>query len=90
VCIVGKISIITLRRGPARANQTSAYTEGQRQTQTAGYLERAGSGLHDGICWCWNRSSKPRLDHCHAPGSIQSSSGLFIAGTVESSNRSGR
>src|SRR5215471_21717921 len=25
-----------------------AYTESQRQTQTAGHLERAGSGLHDG------------------------------------------
>src|SRR6516225_3271332 len=33
---------------PARANQTSVYTEGQRQTQAAGHLERAGSGLHDG------------------------------------------
>jgi hypothetical protein len=32
----------------ARANQTSVYTEGQRQTQAAGHLERAGSGLHDG------------------------------------------
>ena len=32
---------------PARANQTSVYTEGQRQTQAAGHLERAGSGLHD-------------------------------------------
>src|SRR5215468_3773703 len=32
----------------ARANQTSVYTEGQRQTQAAGDLERAGSGLHDG------------------------------------------
>src|SRR5215467_9774773 len=31
----------------ARANQTSVYTEGQRQTQAAGHLERAGSGLHD-------------------------------------------
>jgi hypothetical protein len=29
---------------PARANQTSVYTEGQRQTQTAGHLERAGIG----------------------------------------------
>src|SRR5271166_4872696 len=29
------------------ANQTSVYTEGQRQTQAAGHLERAGSGLHD-------------------------------------------
>src|ERR1700759_4915005 len=26
---------------PARANQTSVYTEGQRQTQTAGHFERA-------------------------------------------------
>src|ERR1700739_4151995 len=33
---------------PARANQTSVYTEGQRQTEAAGHLERAGSGLHDG------------------------------------------
>src|SRR5258707_15255762 len=32
---------------PARADQTSVYTEGQRQTQAAGHLERAGSGLHD-------------------------------------------
>src|SRR5258708_3246127 len=32
---------------PTRANQTSVYTEGQRQTQAAGHLERAGSGLHD-------------------------------------------
>src|SRR5215467_13441997 len=31
----------------ARANQTSVYTKGQRQTQAAGHLERAGSGLHD-------------------------------------------
>jgi hypothetical protein len=29
-------------------NQTSVHTEGQRQTQTAGHLERPGSGLHDG------------------------------------------
>src|SRR5215472_9243232 len=33
---------------PARANQTSVYPKGQRQTQAAGHLERAGSGLHDG------------------------------------------
>src|SRR5712664_3276415 len=32
---------------PAGANQTSVYTEGQRQTQAAGHLDRAGSGLHD-------------------------------------------
>src|SRR5271166_6288941 len=32
---------------PARADQTSVYTKGQRQTQAAGHLERAGSGLHD-------------------------------------------
>src|SRR5271167_661783 len=32
---------------PTRANQTSVYTEGQRQTQAAGHLGRAGSGLHD-------------------------------------------
>src|SRR5260370_7758060 len=28
-------------------NQTSVYTEGQRQTQAAGHLDRARSGLHD-------------------------------------------
>jgi RNA-directed DNA polymerase len=28
-------------------NQTSVYPEGQRQTQAAGHLDRAGSGLHD-------------------------------------------
>src|SRR5229473_6235842 len=33
---------------PAGANQTSVYTEGQRQTQAAGHLDRARSGLHDG------------------------------------------
>src|SRR6516162_9530705 len=32
---------------PTRADQTRVYTEGQRQTQAAGHLERAGSGLHD-------------------------------------------
>src|SRR6266446_6487752 len=32
---------------PAGAHQTSVYTEGQRQTEAAGYLDRAGSGLHD-------------------------------------------
>src|SRR3989440_5852067 len=32
---------------PAGANQTSVYTQGQRQTQAAGHLDRAGSGLHD-------------------------------------------
>ena len=32
---------------PTGANQTSVYTEGQRQTQAAGHLDRAGSGLHD-------------------------------------------
>src|SRR5258705_433214 len=32
---------------PAGANQTSVYTKGQRQTQAAGHLDRAGSGLHD-------------------------------------------
>src|SRR5882757_2951199 len=32
---------------PAGANQTSVHTEGQRQTQAAGHLDRAGSGLHD-------------------------------------------
>ena len=35
----------TYRPEPIR---TSVYTEGQRQTQAAGHLERAGSGLHDG------------------------------------------
>ena len=28
-------------------HQKSVYTEGQRQTQAAGHLDRAGSGLHD-------------------------------------------
>src|SRR6202035_2717209 len=32
---------------PAGANQTSVYTESQRQTEAAGHLDRAGSGLHD-------------------------------------------
>jgi len=47
----------TYRPEPIR---TRVHTEGQRQTQAAGHLDRAGSGLHDGQrCWCWNRSSKP-------------------------------
>src|SRR5215211_5181972 len=33
---------------PAGADQTRVHTEGQRQTQAAGHLDRAGSGLHDG------------------------------------------
>src|SRR5260370_42503702 len=32
---------------PAAANQTSLYTEAQRQTQAAGHLDRTGAGLHD-------------------------------------------
>src|ERR1700751_4735848 len=32
---------------PTGADQTRVHTEGQRQTQAAGHLERAGSGLHD-------------------------------------------
>src|SRR5271165_2620059 len=32
---------------PTGADQTSVHTEGQRQTQAAGHLDRAGSGLHD-------------------------------------------
>src|SRR6516165_9738283 len=32
---------------PTRADQTRVHTEGQRQTQAAGHLDRAGSGLHD-------------------------------------------
>ncbi len=28
-------------------HQKSVHTEGQRQTQAAGHLDRAGSGLHD-------------------------------------------
>jgi hypothetical protein len=34
---------------PTGADQTRVYTEGQRQTQAAGHLDRAGSGLHDGL-----------------------------------------
>src|ERR1700737_1474454 len=33
---------------PTGADQTRVHTEGQRQTQAAGHLDRAGSGLHDG------------------------------------------
>src|ERR1700722_5467593 len=33
---------------PTGPNQTRVHTEGQRQTQAAGHLNRAGSGLHDG------------------------------------------
>ena len=33
---------------PTGPHQKSVYTEGQRQTQAAGHLDRAGSGLHDG------------------------------------------
>src|SRR6516165_5491442 len=33
---------------PTGADQTRVHTEGQRQTQAAGHLERARSGLHDG------------------------------------------
>src|SRR5260370_3287640 len=36
------------RELPTASYQKSVYTEGQRQTQAAGYLDRAGSGLHDG------------------------------------------
>jgi hypothetical protein len=32
---------------PAGADQTRVHTEGQWQTQAAGHLDRAGSGLHD-------------------------------------------
>src|SRR6266851_4724977 len=32
---------------PTGADQTRVHTEGQRQTQAAGHLDRAGSGLHD-------------------------------------------
>ena len=32
---------------PAGADQTRVYTEGQRQAQAAGHLDRAGPGLHD-------------------------------------------
>src|SRR4029077_10142300 len=32
---------------PTGADQTRVHTEGQRQTQVAGHLDRAGSGLHD-------------------------------------------
>jgi hypothetical protein len=35
------------RRPTDRTHQTSVHTEGQRQTQAAGHLDRAGSGLHD-------------------------------------------
>ena len=33
---------------PTGPYQTRVHTEGQRQTQAAGHLNRAGSGLHDG------------------------------------------
>ncbi len=33
---------------PTGADQTRVHTEGQRQTQAAGHLDRARSGLHDG------------------------------------------
>jgi hypothetical protein len=32
---------------PTGSDQTSVYTEGQRQAQAAGHLDLAGSGLHD-------------------------------------------
>src|SRR5207244_362252 len=32
---------------PTGADQTRVHTEGQRQTQAAGHLDRAGSGRHD-------------------------------------------
>src|SRR3984893_7792920 len=40
---------LALRAGdiPAGADQTRVHTEGQWQTQAAGHLDRAGSGLHD-------------------------------------------
>src|SRR5258708_8506603 len=33
---------------PTGSYQKSVHPEGQRQAQAAGYLDRAGSGLHDG------------------------------------------
>src|ERR1700734_2770143 len=33
---------------PTGPDQTRVHTEGQRQAQAAGHLNRAGSGLHDG------------------------------------------
>ena len=32
---------------PTGSDQKSVHTEGQRQTQAAGHLDLAGSGLHD-------------------------------------------
>src|SRR6516162_1968696 len=39
---------LALRQETYGADQTRVHTEGQRQTQAAGHLDRAGSGLHDG------------------------------------------
>ena len=39
---------LALREETYRPEPTRVHTEGQRQTQAAGHLERAGSGLHDG------------------------------------------
>ena len=39
-----------------------------RQTQAAGHLNLAGSGLHDSQrCWCWSRSSKPTFHRNSTP-----------------------
>ena len=35
------------RRPTGQSQSDECYTEGQRQTQAAGHLRRAGSGLHD-------------------------------------------
>jgi hypothetical protein len=55
---------------PTGSNQTRVHTEGQRQTQAAGHLNLAGSGLHDGSDppgLTRGRSSKPTFHRNSTP-----------------------
>src|SRR4249920_2279758 len=49
------------------SHQKSVHTESQRQTQAAGHLDLAGSGLHDSSDAGWNRSSKPTFHQSSMP-----------------------
>src|ERR1700758_4795122 len=45
---LGELALALRQETPTGTHQTHVHTEGQRQTQAAGHLNLAGSGLHDG------------------------------------------